>query len=87
MLLIFFFKALVIQDFFSIIFVIPHYFNLIIMNDKDFLTVKELAEWIRLSKSKIYSLVAENKIPHVKVGGKILFVKSAILTWIESQTI
>jgi excisionase family DNA binding protein len=57
-----------------------------IMNEKDFLTVKELCDWIRLSRSKVYSLVTSNKIPHAKVGGKILFDKEKIKIWIESQS-
>lgn len=56
------------------------------MNEKDFLTVKELCDWIRLSRSKVYSLVTINKIPHAKVGGKILFDKEKIKIWIESQS-
>jgi|APGre2960657373_1045057.scaffolds.fasta_scaffold37400_2 putative molybdopterin biosynthesis protein len=58
----------------------------IIMNEKDFLTVKELCEWIRLSRSKVYALVTANKIPHAKVGGKILFNKEKIKIWIENQS-
>lgn len=58
----------------------------IIMNEKDFLTVKELCEWIRLSRSKVYALVTANKIPHAKVGGKILFNKEKIKIWIDNQS-
>lgn len=56
------------------------------MIEKDFLTVKELCEWIRLSRAKVYSLVTEKKIPHAKVGGKILFDKEKIKVWIENQS-
>ena len=56
------------------------------MNEKDFLTVKELCDWIRLSRSKVYALVTANKIPHAKVGGKILFNKEKIKIWIENQS-
>lgn len=56
------------------------------MNEKDFLTVKELCEWIRLSRSKVYSLLKDNKIPHAKVGGKILFDKEKIKVWIDNQS-
>jgi len=53
---------------------------------KDFLTVKELCDWIRLSRSKVYSLVSNNEIPHVKVGGKILFDVEKIKHWIENKS-
>ena len=56
------------------------------MNEKDFLTVKELCGWIRLSRSKVYSLVKTNEIPHAKVGGKILFDKEKIKVWIDNQS-
>jgi excisionase family DNA binding protein len=52
----------------------------------DFLTVKELSKWIKLSNSKIYSLVNKDEIPFAKVGGKLLFDKSKISNWIESKS-
>ena len=72
------------STFFRIIFVIPP--NFLFMNEIDFLTVKELCEWIRLSRSKVYSLLKDNKIPHAKVGGKILFDKEKIKVWIDNQS-
>ena len=56
------------------------------MINNEFLTVKELCEWIRLSRSKVYALIQENKIPYAKVGGKFLFDKTKIKNWIESQS-
>lgn len=56
------------------------------MSQPEYITVKELSEWIRLSNSKIYTLIAEKKIPHAKVGGKILFDKEKIKEWIENQS-
>ena len=56
------------------------------MINNEFLTVKELCEWIRLSRSKVYALIQDNKIPYAKVGGKFLFDKNKIKNWIESQS-
>jgi excisionase family DNA binding protein len=56
------------------------------MINNEFLTVKELCEWIRLSRSKVYSLIQDNKIPYAKVGGKFLFDRNKIKNWIESQS-
>lgn len=56
------------------------------MADNDFLTVSELCEWLRLGKSTIYSLVQKNEIPHIKVGGKILFERAKIKVWIEHKS-
>lgn len=53
---------------------------------KEYITLKELCAWIRLSKSHIYKLVSQNKIPHIKLGGKILFDKEKIQDWIDSQS-
>jgi len=52
----------------------------------DFLTVRELSKWLRLSESHIYTLVSKKKIPFNKVGGKVLFDKQQIKNWIEAQS-
>lgn len=56
------------------------------MEEKEYLTVKELCEWIRLSQSKVYSLINNNEIPYSRIGGKILFNREKINIWIESQS-
>lgn len=52
----------------------------------DLYTVKELSQWLRLSKSQVYTLVAEKKIPYFKIGGKLLFDKEKIKNWLEEQS-
>jgi excisionase family DNA binding protein len=52
---------------------------------KRYLTVKELSEWVNLSKSHIYALKSKNEIPFVKIGGKLLFDSDRISEWIEKQ--
>jgi len=52
----------------------------------EFITVKELSRWIKISCSKIYALVTEKRIPYNKVGGKLLFDKQKILDWIQEQS-
>lgn len=52
----------------------------------DFLTVKELSKWIKLSESHIYFLVNKRKIPFAKLGGKLLFDKQKIKQWIDSNS-
>lgn len=56
------------------------------MIENDYLTVKELCLWIRLSRSKVYALVTSNVVPHIKVGGKILFDRQKIKEWIDTQS-
>lgn len=38
-------------------------------------------------KSTIYKLTALNKIPHVKLGGKIRFYSTDLLKWIKNDSI
>ncbi len=52
----------------------------------DFLTVKELSKWIKLSESHIYFLVNKRKIPFAKLGGKLLFDKQKIKDWIDANS-
>lgn len=88
MLLIFnalsFLSTKAIQHIFYLIFVtLPNFFT---MSVKQYLTVKELCEWIRLSRSTVYTLISENQIPHFKLGGKILFDREKIQNWIDSKS-
>lgn len=55
-------------------------------NVEEFLTVRELAKWIKLSESHVYFLVNKNKIPFAKLGGKLLFDKEKIRKWIDQNS-
>lgn len=52
----------------------------------EFLTVRELANWIKLSESHVYFMVNKNKIPFAKLGGKLLFESNAIRRWITANS-
>ncbi|MFC0472500.1 helix-turn-helix domain-containing protein [Halalkalibacter kiskunsagensis] len=49
------------------------------------ITVKEAASYIGVSKDLIYQLVRESKLPHVKVGRRILFRREVIDHWMNNQ--
>jgi len=51
----------------------------------DLMTTRELAEFLRLNEKKVYQLVREGAVPHVRVGGKWLFPRSHILRWIDER--
>lgn len=51
------------------------------------LTAVEVAEYIGVSRDFIYILAREKRIPHFKIGSRVLFRKNAIDEWIESQMI
>lgn len=52
---------------------------------KDILTLKELASYLKLSKSKLYAYVQQGKIPASKVGRLWRFRKSRINAWLDKQ--
>jgi excisionase family DNA binding protein len=49
-----------------------------------FFNINDLSEYIKLSKSSIYKLTMDNKIPFIKKG-KLLFKKEAIDQWLEQD--
>lgn len=54
------------------------------MNDQ-ILTLKEVAEYLRLAEKTAYRLAAEGKLPGFKVGGSWRFKKEDIESWITEQ--
>ena len=54
---------------------------------KQMLTVKELADYLCVSESTIRKMVRESRIPFIKIISKILFNKSVIDNWIESNQV
>ncbi|GAA0594968.1 helix-turn-helix transcriptional regulator [Caenispirillum bisanense] len=51
----------------------------------DLMTVKEVADYLRLGERKIYDLVARRSIPVVKVTGKLLFPRAHIDLWLTAH--
>lgn len=54
------------------------------MND-EILTLKEVAEYLKLAEKTAYRLAAEGKLPGFKVGGSWRFRREDIQAWIEQQ--
>ncbi|MBB6521044.1 methylation-associated defense system helix-turn-helix domain-containing protein MAD1 [Pseudoteredinibacter isoporae] len=54
------------------------------MND-EILTLKEVAEYLKLAEKTAYRLAAEGKLPGFKVGGSWRFKREDVQSWIESQ--
>lgn len=48
----------------------------------EFLTVRELADLLRVKERKIYQLVADGEVPCRKVTGKLLFPRAEIDAWL-----
>lgn len=49
------------------------------------LTIEELAEYLKISKSTLYKLAQEGRIPAQKVGKHWRFRKAAIDRWLEES--
>jgi excisionase family DNA binding protein len=56
-----------------------------IVMDSDIMTMKELAEYLKLNEKTAYRLTSDGKIPAFKVGGSWRFRKTEIDSWISSQ--
>nr|WP_243896945.1 helix-turn-helix domain-containing protein [Burkholderia pseudomallei] len=57
-------------------------------NDREgeILTIKQVAEYLRVTERTIYRLAAAKKIPAFKVGGTWRFRKADIDDWIAAQS-
>ena len=51
------------------------------------LTVQDICELLKVSKTYIYWLTHQKKIPHIKMQGHLRFRQSAIDKWLKSQEI
>lgn len=51
----------------------------------EMLTTRELAELLRLNEKKVYELVRDGTVPHVRIAGKWLFPRSHVLRWIDEN--
>ncbi|MBE0463106.1 methylation-associated defense system helix-turn-helix domain-containing protein MAD1 [Halomonas colorata] len=49
------------------------------------LTIKEVADFLKLTEKTAYRLAAEGKLPGFKVGGSWRFKQSDIDSWIEGS--
>jgi excisionase family DNA binding protein len=56
------------------------------MEEDKILTIKEVAEYLRIVEKTVYRLASERKIPGFKVGGSWRFRKSEIDEWIDKQS-
>ncbi|MBS1300947.1 helix-turn-helix transcriptional regulator [Loktanella sp. SALINAS62] len=55
------------------------------LSDHEFLTVKELADLLRLKERKVYDLAASGAVPCSKATGKLLFPAAEIRKWIAQS--
>ncbi|EGL64212.1 excisionase [Agrobacterium sp. ATCC 31749] len=53
--------------------------------DDDIITIREVAEYLRLREKTTYALAAKGELPGFKVGGSWRFRKSALEKWIVQR--
>lgn len=52
------------------------------MEEKRFLDVKELTDYIHMSESNVYKMVSKQSIPHIKLVTRTLFERNQIDNWV-----
>lgn len=52
---------------------------------EEWLTVPEVAERLKLGRSTVYLLIAQNKIPHVKFGTAVRVPARRLEAWLEAR--
>lgn len=55
-------------------------------SDGAVLTIKDVAEYLKVNERTVYRLAGAKKIPAFKVGGTWRFLRSDIDQWIKEQT-
>ena len=50
------------------------------------LTISEVARYLRLSKSQVYTLIQRNDLPHFRVSERRIVVSETdLLAWVQKQ--
>jgi excisionase family DNA binding protein len=53
----------------------------------NFLNINELSNLLELSVSNLYKLTSQKRIPHIKLGKKLLFEKGEIMIWLKNKKV
>ena len=51
---------------------------------EDILTIREVADLLKINEKTVYKLAAAGKIPGVKVGGSWRFDRAGLLSWMKT---
>lgn len=57
------------------------------MGTKDLMTRQEVIEFLRISPMTLHRLMKERKFPFIKLGKRVLFRRSEIDSYLESNTV
>ena len=51
------------------------------------LSVRELSGYLGLAEVTIYKMVRERRIPHVRIGRRIVFTRDQIQEWLKEREV
>jgi excisionase family DNA binding protein len=54
---------------------------------KALLTIEEAAELTKLSVKTLYTYAEKEKIPHIKLGRRVLFAEDKLEEWVNSCSV
>lgn len=54
--------------------------------DTQIMTIKEIAEYLKITEKTAYRLAGQGRIPGFKVGGAWRFRQSEVEAWIDQQS-
>jgi len=57
------------------------------MTTERLISLKEALALIPISESTLYHYAAERKVPHYKVGSRLMFRESELADWIAAQSV
>ena len=55
------------------------------MDDRELMTIEEIADYLRVKKRTVYEWLKKGKIPAIKAVGQWRFKKTQIDNWLEKQ--
>lgn len=53
--------------------------------EKEYMKVREVAEFLQIGRSRAYELVADGEIPSVKIGRSVRVSRRELERWLEEQ--
>lgn len=57
-----------------------------ISNEKEVLSVQELADYLGIGRTTCYALIKDNQFRTIRVGRKILIPKQSVKDWLSGKT-
>ncbi|MGE0404512.1 MAG: helix-turn-helix domain-containing protein [Kofleriaceae bacterium] len=56
-----------------------------LLDERDVLDVPQVASLLRVGRNTVYALVAQNGIPHRRLGKAIRFSRAAVMSWLSTS--